>query len=216
MGCIGSKNAGGFPKIVRKPFKDTNISEIDEYFSTLAAPLDTICDISEALSTADESINTLKELDEFKESLGGAGELKDILKQVFSDLKKDGWTLAVKLADDFTSFAIDINNSNGGEPKGFIAKAIDALKSLIEAIQTLFEKIPEILTTIKEAIEKTKEWGLDKLKEMAANAGLSGLAVMKAAQAAAGNVKQLGGVPGDVAGLMSAVKDLTTTLKDCA
>lgn len=218
MGCIASKKAGGFPKIERKPFQDTEIfGEIDDLFKTVQAPLDTLCDISEALSTANESIQKLTDIDEVKKQLEGVGsEIKDILKLVLEDLKKNEVSIKVEVADDFSSIDVKLEVKTEGS---YIGECVKAIMDLVEAIKTLFEKVPEIVENMKEVMEKAKEWGnMDKLKEEAAKLDPppGAMALMKCGKAIGNNTKSLGGVVGDVEGLVSAVKELAGTLKDAA
>lgn len=211
MGACCSKGAGGFPKIERKEFKDTKIGEVDEYFKTLQTPLDTLCDISTAITTGNESLQSLCDIDEIKAQLtDAAADVKEIIKVVIADIKKNDIKIELKLADDFSSIDIEWSDT----PDGYIGKCIEAVMNLINAIKELFEKVPAILDEVKEAIMKIKEWTPDKLKEMAIGAGLGGKAIAMAAKNIGCNVKSLAGVPGDVAGLVDAIKELCTTIKD--
>jgi len=64
----GKKAGKSLRKLERKPFKTTNLPEIDDFFSKIQEPMDTVCDLSDAFSAINEAIIGLTEAQEFLEA----------------------------------------------------------------------------------------------------------------------------------------------------
>ena len=163
MGCCssGEGGGGGLPKIERKPFKPTKVPDIDDFFQTVEDPANTVCDCSDALNDGSESINTLAELEELKEKLGEAGELKDMLRIIFEDLKKNKIKPSLDVADDFSSVELTWKSV----PDGYLGKAVEAIQTLFEGIKTLFTSVPDLLVQLKEMAE-TAAGFKDKIQDL--------------------------------------------------
>lgn len=207
MGCGGSKAEGAFPKIERKPFKLTKVPDVDELFSSVEEPCNSVCDMSDALNDGNDSINTLRELSEFAEMLGDAAAIGDILKIVFNDLKKNKIVPTFEFSDGSVSLGWS------SKPDGYLGKAIDAIATLIDACKSLLETAPGIAGQLAEVAKQAQEFP-DKIKEMAEAAGLGGMDLVNAGRNLGNNVKQLVAFPVDITNLVQAVKDLMGTLQE--
>lgn len=217
MGCCGSKEGGGkgkggMPKLERKEFKKVEIEDVDGVFDSAQEACDNVTTASENIDNANGAIIALSELEELKDKLADkAGDIKEVIKVLFADLKKNKITPVLNLAEDFSSMSIDFE----AKPDGYIGKAIDAVKTLIEALQSLFEAVPKTMEDVQALVEKAKEFAdPEKAKSMVADAGITGMAALSAVRNMGANVKSLGGVPGEITALVTACKELLTTLKD--
>jgi len=169
--------------------------------------MDTICDLSDAISSVTEGFVGLTELQELVEA-----KVEKNLKSVIKFMRVEG----KKSNNDFTLTVGD----NGvpsvetrEEPKGALGKCFESLKKLIEGIKDLIEKSPELVEQLQTAAESAKDLP-DKVQSAAATAGLNPLDTAKAAKSLADNVKYLAGFPNDIKAFIDAVKELVTSLKD--
>lgn len=211
MGCCASNQAagGGLPKIERKPFKPTKVPDVDEFFQKVDEPANTICDCSDALSDGSDSINSLAELEELKDKLGEAGQLKEMLRIIFQDLKKNKIEPSFDVASDFSSIELTFE----AVPDGYLGKAVEAIQTLFEGIKTLLAAGPDLIAQFKE-LGETAAGFKDNIQDMAKSAGLSGMDLVNCGRNLAANTKQLAGIPNDIKNLIEAAKELITTIKD--
>jgi len=203
----GKKTVKGLKKLERKPFEITKLGEIDDFFSKLQAPMDTLCDLSDAVSSVNETIMALTEAQELV-----AANVEKTVKSVMRFMRIE----AKKSGNDFTLVVTTegyITVEPKSEPEGIVAKVFSALKQLVEAIKTVIEKAPGLKDEIQGAVEASKDLP-NKAKSAATSAGLNPLETAKAVKATASNVKYLGGFPNDVIGFIENVKELVQTLKD--
>jgi len=203
----GSKVVKGFKKLERKPFKETKLPNIDDFFSKIQAPMDTLCDLSEAIASVNESINTLLETKEFLEN-----KVEKSLKGMISFMRIQ----AKKSGNDFTLTISDSGVPSlepKSEPEGLVAKCFECVKKMIESIKEIIEKAPELKDNIQEAVEASKDLP-DKAKNDATSSGMNPLESAKAIKNTADNLKYLGGFPNDVIEFINTVKEFVTTMKD--
>jgi len=203
----GGKAAKGYRKIERKPFKITKLNEIDDFFSKLQEPMDTLCDLSEALATINEGINLLMESKEIVEN-----NVERTPRGVFTFMKTD----CKKSGNDFTL----VVGENGipsleprDEPQGFSAKIYVEVKKMCDAIKDIIENAPGLQGQVQDAAAASKDLP-NKVKSDAATAGLNPLDTAKAAKHLADNIKYLTGFPNDVIELINNAKELATIIKD--
>lgn len=211
MGNSKSKKAGkkvvkGLKKLERKDFKITKLSEIDDFFSKLQEPMDSLVAISDAVGAANEAILTLTEAEEFIAS-GVEKTVKGVLQFTRSEAKKAGNDFVLVVSE--TGVSLEPKS----EPEGFVAKGFSAIKTLVDSIKEVLEKAPGLKGQIEEAAKASKDLP-NKAKTDAQTAGLNPLDTAKALKSLGDNIKYLGGFPNDVITFIDNVKSLVDTLKD--
>jgi len=210
MGNCGGKGAAkakkGLKKLERKAFKTTELPEIDDFFTKIQTPMDTVCDLSETVSGANESILALMEADEVLKGLERT--LKAILKFMKEDAKKSGNDFTLVIGDDGKP-----SLEPREEPKGVSAKIYVEVKKLIDAVKEVIERVPGLKDEITEAGTAAKDLP-QKAQSDATSSGLNPLQTAKALKFVGDNIKYLGGFPNDVTEFLNNIKELTETLKD--
>jgi len=202
----GKKVAAAFKKLERKAFKTTNLPNIDDFFSKIQEPMDTLGSFSEAVGSANEALELLLTAEEI---VGKCEKtVKAVLKYALGEAKKDGTDFKFTVGDD-GSPSIETKE----EPKGFVAKAYKAIKSLIDAIKEVIEKAPELVNQIKEAGESSKDLP-ENAKNDATSAGMNPFDAAKALKSVGDNIKYLGGFPNDVLEFINNCKDFVKMLKE--
>jgi len=203
----GGKAAKGIKKLERKPFKTTKLNEIDDFFSKLQEPMDTICDLSEGIASVNEGILLLTEAKEFAEQ-----NIERTVRGVLMFMRED----AKKSGNDF-SLVVGENGIPSleprQEPQGLSAKIYVEVKKMIEAIKGIIENAPGLKDQVQEAAVASKDLP-EKAKSDAATAGLNPIETGKAVKFLADNIKYLGGFPNDIVELINNAKELAAILKD--
>jgi hypothetical protein len=203
----GKKAIKGLKKLERKDFKITKLPQIDDFFSKIQPPMDTLCTLSDAVAAVNDGINFLMESEEFI-----ASNVEKTTKGVFQFTRSE----AKKAGTDFVLIVVEtgyVTLEPRGEPQGFVAKAWAEIKKLVDAIKDVIEQAPGLKDQIQDAATASKDLP-NKVKSDAATAGLNPLDTAKAAKAVGDNCKYLGGFPNDVISFIENVKDLVKTLQE--
>jgi len=206
---LGDKLAKKFGKIHRKEFKITEVYNFDQFFEKVAAPLDTVCELSDSIATAHETLSGL-----FAESFVVAagivnGDMKALFEYYFVEMQKATIRLKLKL-------------SSNGEPKLKIKGNSSAkhLASFIEALEVLIEAVVGFVTTAPDLIEQLVDLGNEcaefpqRIKDEAM--GMNPLKIPGATKKLLDNVKYLGGVPGEFKEAMTNIQEFLAMIQTCA
>eukprot|EP01125_Pyxidicula_operculata_P022897 TRINITY_DN9667_c0_g1_i1.p1 TRINITY_DN9667_c0_g1~~TRINITY_DN9667_c0_g1_i1.p1 ORF type:complete len:234 (+),score=52.32 TRINITY_DN9667_c0_g1_i1:87-788(+) len=213
MGAKGSKDKAKkalkvLTFIKRKPFKTIGLPDMDQYFSDVQPPLDSICDMSDAIEQANDGLLMLCEVEELI-TAGVERTVAGVMRFFFTEMKKSG-----------KDFRIGINDEGNldlicDEPEGVLGKIYKGVRDLVEAIKTLVETIPELIPQIETAVASTQDLP-GKLQNAALQAGLTPTKLPGAVKKLAFNIKYLGGIPKDVKNFIKNIKDLVVTIKEIA
>jgi len=201
------KKKHGFKKITRKDFKETEIESFDDFFGKLKEPLDTVCDLSDNLADAHDSLAGAFE-EPFVISAGIVeGDLKGLITYYMGEIKKASGDVKIKVSHKF-------------EPKiKFKGKHAKHVEHFIESLTTLIVAVAEFVTTAPDLIDQISEFAQEcqdfpmKVKDEAP--GLSPMKIPGAIKKTTDNVKYLGGVPGEFKEFYENVKQLVTLLETC-
>jgi len=205
---VGDKVAKKFAKMVRKEFKITEVDSFDSFFEKAAAPLDTICDLSDKVSEAHETLVGL-----FQESYvitAGImnGDMKALFEYYFGEMKKASGRLKLKI-------------SSSGEPKLKVkGKHAKHIETFVEALTTIIEAITDFVTTAPDLVEQVQELATEcsefpgRIKDEAV--GMNPLKIPGATKKTLDNTKYLGGVPGEFKEAMQNIQDLLAIIQTVA
>jgi hypothetical protein len=205
---LGDKLAKKFGKIHRKEFKITEVASFDSFFEKVAAPLDTVCELSDSIATAHETLSELFQ-ESFVIAAGVAnGDMKALFEYYFSEMQKASGKFKLKLSDN-------------GEPKlkikGSHAKHV---VKFVEAIEVLVEAVVGFVTTAPDLIEQLVDLGNEcaefpqRIKDEAM--GMNPLKIPGATKKLLDNVKYLGGVPGEFKEAMTNIQEFLGMIQTCA
>lgn len=208
----GKKAAGAIAKVERKEFKQLGVDEFDNTFKSIQDPLDTICDLTQNLNDANQSLLDLGKEAEFAGELaeGEEPDAKHMIKVLKRDMQKSGKQFTISFdADGAPSLEADA----GGEEEGHIAKTVAALCDLFKAVAEIMHNVPQLLEQMQAAVEQAESLK-DNAKSSFEEAGLGAMEMVKAGKNLATNMKYAVGAPNDVKGLLDAVKGIVETIND--
>jgi len=194
-----------FPSLKRKPFEIVGIPEIDDLFSKCQAPLDTLCECSEAIEKASEGLEDIDKIK--KEGITPGKDLSSILKFLLEQVQLSGGKLDLQW--NAGSLALTVT----GASNNVLIKVINDVNTLISSMCLVIKKSPEIIEQLIEFGKTAVEFA-EKVKDLASSAGLGPFAIVKAIKNTALNVKYLGGVPNDIKEFLKAIKDIVDAVKE--
>lgn len=197
-----------YRKLKRKPFKETKLPNIDDFFSKIQAPMDTICDLSDAIGEADEGILSLCDSEEELKNAKVQKNIRSVIKFMVKEGKKDEHDFRIVISESGVP-SLECKK----EPQGVLGKIFEGLKKLVDAIKEVIEKSPELISQLQEGAQACKEFP-NKIQSDAATAGLNPIQTAKAAKDLSENIKYLAAFPNDVIEFIKNIKELVKILQD--
>jgi len=205
---LGDKLAKKFAKMVRKEFKITEVYSFDEFFEKCAAPLDTVCELSDNVATAHETLSGL-----FTEhcvvSAGvQTGDMKALFTFYFDEMLKSSIKMKLKIS----SHGHPKLKVKGNSHAKHVANFVEALQTLVESIISFVQTAPDLVEQIAELATECQEFP-SRIKNEAAS--MNPMKIPGATKKTLDNVKYLGGVPEEFKEAMQNIQELLGILQTC-
>jgi len=203
----GKKVKDALKKLERKPFKVTKLPNTDDFFSKIQAPMDTLCDLSDAVADANEGICGLVESDEDLKKAKIERTVPGVCRYMLEEGRKSGNDFFLTIGDNGIP-SVDCKE----EPQGLVGKIFNAVKKLFEAIKTIITESPDLVGQVQDAVEASKDFPSNASND-ATSSGLNPLETGVAVKNVGVNCKYLAGFPNDIAEFIKNMKELVETLK---